>query len=110
MNVRSTFLALAATFAAAAFTAGPAAARTGSVTIGYGDLNLASQAGREALNRRIDGAADQLCGDFAPLELKMNALSRTCRAEILADARAQLARVIVVDDQLASITVSRAAI
>lgn len=106
MKVRSTFLALAAALAAAS---SPAAAQAGSVTIGFGDLNLASQAGRDALSRRIDGAADRLCGDFSPLELKMNALSRTCRADILADARAQLARVIV-DDQLASITVSRAVI
>lgn len=110
MNLRSTFLALAATLAAAAFTASsPAAAQTDSVTIGYGDLNLASRAGRQVLDRRIDGAADQLCGAFAPLELKANALSRACRADVFAEARAQLARVIV-DDQLASITVSRAVI
>jgi len=106
MSPRSTFLALAA--AAAAATT-PAVAQTNSVTIGYGDLNLASQAGRNVLDRRIDGAARQLCGDFSPLELKMVALGRTCRAGVLADARAQLARVIV-DDQLAAITVSRAAL
>ena len=104
---RSTFLALAAVAAVAVAT--PAAAQADSVTIGYGDLNLASQSGRQALNRRIDGAADQLCGDVAPLQLKANAMSRTCRADVVADARAQLARVIV-DDQFASITVSRAAI
>jgi UrcA family protein len=109
MNVRSTFLALAATLAAAAFTATPASAQTDSVTIGYGDLNLASQASRAVLDRRIDGAADQICGEAAPLQLKLNALGRTCRADVLAEARAQLARVIV-DDQVASITVSRAAV
>jgi len=104
---RSTFLALAA--AAAASLAAPAVAQGDSVTIGYGDLNLASQAGRAALNQRIDGAARQLCGESSPLELKRVALGRTCRAGVLADARAQLARVIV-DDQFASITVSRAAL
>lgn len=102
---RSTFLALAATLAAAT----PAAAQTDSVTIGYGDLNLASEAGRAVLDQRIDGAARALCGQFSPLELKMTALSRTCRAAVHADARAQLARVIV-DDQFASVTVSRAAL
>ena len=104
---RSTFLALAA--AAAAAIATPAAAQADSITIGYGDLNLASQAGRAALDQRIDGAAQQLCGTYSPLELKMAALNRTCRAGVLAEARAQLARVIV-DDQFASITVSRAAV
>ncbi|HEV2816454.1 MAG TPA: UrcA family protein [Allosphingosinicella sp.] len=104
---RSTFLALAA--AAAAAIATPAAAQADSVTIGYGDLNLASQAGRAVLDQRIDGAARQLCGEFSPLELKMLTLSRTCRASVHADARAQLARVIV-DDQFAAIAVSRAAL
>lgn len=103
---RSTFLALAAAMVAAVAT--PAAAQTDSVTIGYGDLNLASQAGRAALDRRIDGAARTVCGRASPLELKTIALGRTCRAEVLADARAQLARVIV-DDQYASLAVSRAA-
>jgi UrcA family protein len=102
---RSTILALAAAAAAAAT---PAIAQNGSVTIGYGDLNLASQAGRNVLDRRIDGAARQLCGEVSPLELKRIALGRTCRAGVLADARAQLARVIV-DDQFASLAVSRAA-
>jgi UrcA family protein len=103
---RSTFLALAA--AAAATLASPAVAQAESVTIGYGDLNLTSQAGRAALDQRIDGAARQLCGESSPLELKRVALGRTCRAGVLADARAQLARVIV-DDQFASLIVSRAA-
>ena len=103
---RSTFLALAA--AAAATLAAPAVAQGDSVTIGYGDLNLTSQAGRTALDQRIDGAARQLCGGASPLELKRVALGRACRAGVLADARAQLARVIV-DDQFASLSVSRAA-
>jgi UrcA family protein len=91
MKVR--FLALAVL--AAAFTTGlgvsPAMAETASVTIGYGDLNLASRAGRAALDQRIDGAARQLCGESSPLELKMVALGRSCRAGVLADARSQLA-------------------
>jgi UrcA family protein len=103
---RSTILALAA--AAAAAVAAPALAQTDTVTIGYGDLNLASQAGRAVLDQRIDGAARQLCGEASPLELKRVALGRSCRAGVLADARAQLARVIV-DDQFASLAVSRAA-
>jgi UrcA family protein len=106
MKVRSTVLALAAGLAAAVAT--PAMARADSVTIGYGDLNLASRAGRNVLDQRIDGAARQLCGEVSPLQLKMVALGRSCRAGVLAEARAQLARVIV-DDQFASLSVSRAA-
>lgn len=113
MSVRSTLLAVAAVAAATLMTGAavsPAMAQTPeSVTVGFGDLNLANPAGREALDRRIDSAARQICGEYAPLELKMIALGRACRAEVLADARAQLARVIV-DDDFASIEVSRAAL
>lgn len=113
MSVRSTLFAVAAVAAAILMTGAavsPAIAQAPeSVTIGFGDLNLANPAGREALDRRIDGAARQICGEYAPLELKMIALGRVCRAEVLAEARAQLARVIV-DANFASIQVSRAAL
>ena len=32
-------------------------------TVAYGDLNLASPAGIEAFNRRVEAAAKQVCGD-----------------------------------------------
>ena len=87
----------------------PRPRQTDSVTIGYGDLNLASQAGRAALDQRIDGAARQLCGEASPLELKMVALGRACRAGVASPMPARSSPAVIVDDQFASLTVSRAA-
>ncbi len=52
------------------------------------------------LDRRIDGAARQLCGASSPLDSRWSRWP-ACRAGVLADARAQLARIIV-DDLLAA--------
>lgn len=114
MSPRSTFLALAAVAAATLSfaAASPAIARTGSVAIGYGDLNLASQAGRAVLDRRIAGAAGQVCDGFASRELKMIMLGRACRAEVIAAAHEQVSGLLAAagaSGQYASITVSRAA-
>jgi len=113
MSVRSIIFALAAVAAASLMTGAaisPAMAQTAeSVTVSFGDLNLASQAGRDVLYRRVSNAAREVCGNFALRELKLNAMSRACRADAIADARTQLARVIVSDDY-AAIRVSRAAI
>lgn len=86
-------LALAAStaaFAATSLTVCPAAAQTAptSVAVEYGDLNLASDAGRAAFDNRIAFAARQLCGDYLHTELKWAALSRTCQQGVIADARA----------------------
>jgi len=105
MFVRSTFLALAALAAA------PAVAQTpDSVAVGYSDLNLSSTAGREVFARRIDYAARQVCGEFQPLQLKMIAMSRVCRANAIAAAEAQLGQNLAGEStQLASLDVRRAA-
>jgi UrcA family protein len=111
MIVRSTFFALAAVAAAILATGvaiSPAVAQTDSVSVGYGDLNLASPAGRGALDRRIAGAARQVCGEYRPLELKMIALSRACRADVLAAARGQRS-VSAAGRQFSALAVSRAA-
>ena len=67
MRVRNAFLALAATAAAFATTGvgvSPAFARgIDVVTVGYSDLNLASETGRRALDNRIDAAIDIVCSD-----------------------------------------------
>jgi len=53
-------------FAAAALAMAPSVAYAGSeqrtTGVVYSDLNLASDAGREELDRRIDRAAKQVCG------------------------------------------------
>ena len=50
---------------AALFAAGPAAAQerdTRTTGVTYQDLDLATEAGRSELDRRIDNAARQVCG------------------------------------------------
>jgi UrcA family protein len=94
MKVRSTLFALAAVAAAALMTgiaAGPAMARSPAVAVSYGDLNLASPAGRLRLDRRIALAATQVCGRYDARELLMSSLSRACRDDAIAGARANFA-------------------
>ena len=52
--------------------------------VSYADLNLASDAGRDILDRRIAGAAEQLCGQYRALELGWAAEVKACRAETVA--------------------------
>jgi len=101
--------ALAAAFLSSGFAAAPAAARTvSSVTVSYADLNLAAAAGRAVLDRRIAAAARQLCGQYAPVELKAIALSRACQADVTASARAQRPALATASNNV-SFRVSRAA-
>ena len=65
--------------AAPAFASSPE-----GITVSYADLNLASVAGRDILDRRIAGAAEQLCGQARPVELSWAAAVETCRAETIA--------------------------
>lgn len=88
------------TFAAAlALTAGafatlPAAAAPDSRVVRYDDLNLASPAGVERLERRIEQAARSVCGfsnsRTGPGEF---AASRACLARAKARAREQMAAI-----------------
>ena len=93
MRVRNAFLALAATAAAFATTGigiSPAFARTADVvTVGYSDLNLASSAGRRALDNRIEAAVGLVCDSGESAELRLNAMERACRAEATAAAAPQ---------------------
>ena len=57
--------------------------------VAYGDLNLASSAGREALQRRIEGAARQVCGTTSFRNaggLRTAAANRRCVNEATAAA------------------------
>ena len=63
---KSTLPALA--FALAALSATPVVAQVAhSVAVPYGDLNLGTQAGVAALDRRLDRAVERVCGD-APIQ------------------------------------------
>lgn len=67
----------------------PAAAGPGkSVQVSYSDLNLASAAGKKALERRISRAANVVCGNPAnPRDLVAGAHRKRCVAAALDSAR-----------------------
>jgi UrcA family protein len=83
---------LAAIGASALLLATPALAQEDlmSVEVRTGDLNLASNAGRAQLNRRIFRAMGQICGE-APRSLDIAEAYDSCRTEVLADADAKIA-------------------
>lgn len=60
MRIQSTILALAAV----ALAVPAAASEAGAVSVGvrYNDLNLATKAGQDELDRRLDRAARSVCG------------------------------------------------
>ena len=65
LNFKSRSIAGVATLAATMMTiaiAAPVRAETRSVPVSYADLDLATTAGKSTLDRRIDRAADLVCG------------------------------------------------
>ncbi|MFN3944134.1 MAG: UrcA family protein [Allosphingosinicella sp.] len=111
MIVRNAMFALAACCAAAVATglaAGPAAAQdVGGLQVRHADLNLASPAGRAALDRRIAFAAEQACGDPWTDLLVMQRLARKCQDDAVAAARPQR-DALLSGERFAAITVRRA--
>ena len=111
--------------AAAAFTAGllslgavaaPAFAQeASSITVTYADLNLASPLGRTILDRRIAGAASQLCGTARDIDLNQSAAVDECRQATIDSAQSQrdaavgLRGTVQVSDASKVMRVSRAA-
>ena len=59
------------------------------------DLDLSTQAGRNALDHRLVVAAFEVCGTASDLDLAGKNKVRACRSDVLAKARAQ-------SDQVAS--------
>lgn len=118
MSVRSAYLAAVAGAAAIAQigAAAPAAAQTSeAIVVSYADLNLASRAGRDVLDRRIAGAASQLCGAYQPVELRWAAAVEACQAETIAltqpqrDAAVNLRGTVRISSTSGILSVSRAA-
>ena len=87
MSVRSSVLAAAAV-AASLVTLGaavPAVAQAPEgLYVDYADLNLTTDTGRAVLDRRIAGAAAQLCGFSRSVELGWAAAVEACRADTIA--------------------------
>ena len=85
-----TILILAA--AAATFTAAPALAQdlgAGQVRVGYADLDLSTRSGVRTLDRRIRSAVELACGPISSFDPRGKNIVLDCRAETLAQARAQ---------------------
>lgn len=74
--------------AIAASSIGPAPLTEHSVakTVSYGDLNLASAEGVQALNKRVRKAAEELCTSRGPKPLTTLWAERACMKEAIAGA------------------------
>lgn len=72
----------------------PAAAAAETRAVRYDDLNLASSAGFDRLERRIDNAAREVCGAGSDYRESLILLAETkkCIADAKARAMAQVAR------------------
>ena len=76
---------------ALAAIASPVAAQAELETrvVAVADLDLASDAGRQALDRRLTRAVVEVCGTASDVDLAGKNDVRDCRVRTLADARAQ---------------------
>lgn len=92
--MKQTLLIIAASALAtgALLKAAPAFAETAAPNVRIvqtADLNLASEAGRRALNQRLVIAAHEVCGTASDVDLAGKNQVRACRKAVLADARAK---------------------
>ena len=79
---------------------GPSATRT----VSYADLNLASTAGQQTLNRRIAGAVRSVCSNPMAGQLSERSADRRCAAEARKKAEPQAAAAIRAHTRAASAT------
>lgn len=63
----------------------PAMAQDTSVSVNTGDLDLATEAGRAQLDRRIRKAANKVC-DMGSTGLPMQIAFQVCRSDVLSSA------------------------
>ncbi|HEX8442298.1 MAG TPA: UrcA family protein [Allosphingosinicella sp.] len=81
---------LTALAGAALLAATPAVAQnTASLSVDTADLNLATEAGRAKLDRRLRKAANQVC-DMGTTGLPMQIAFQVCRDDVLASAGQQV--------------------
>lgn len=80
--------AVAATLFAVPAIAGDTEQR--SITVRYGDLNLASEAGAAALAERVNRAAVSVCGPEETRRLEEVLAFKECRFRAIAKARPQM--------------------
>lgn len=86
------FIAGAASIALAlSALAAPAGAQPASVEVEVGDLDLATKSGNDRLQRRLNQAARQICGDFRIMPLRERQQIEECRQDVFANASDQVA-------------------
>jgi len=61
-----------------------------TITVSYSDLNLATPAGRDALDGRVRRAAETLCVEQGVKSLQSEAFARKCVGDALAGAGGQI--------------------
>lgn len=73
---------------------GAGAVQAGTAEVRFGDLNLASAAGRAELDRRIESAARRACAIEVPAATRLEDRTQIqrCKAEVRAQAAAALPR------------------
>ena len=70
----------------------PAAAEEAHVTVSYGDLDIASPAGAEALSQRLQNGIEAACGRADSRDLKVRAAQAACKDAAMTGAVAQLSQ------------------
>jgi len=86
-----------ALFASALLAAPPALAEPSPAAVSIvstADLDLASRAGRERLEKRLITAAHEVCDTASATDLKAVNGERECRAQVLAAARQKIGAII----------------
>jgi len=63
------------------------AAETNSMVVSYADLNLASEAGTQVLQRRITSAAETLCGYQETRQFALVTATKGCRKDAIEGSR-----------------------
>jgi UrcA family protein len=79
-----------------------------SFSVRHADLNLASEAGVRALDRRIHNAASAACGTPSSADARGRQKVETCREEAKAGALAQRSKVIAAARQPSSTSLAAA--
>jgi UrcA family protein len=88
--MKSLILAVfAATLAVAPAPAQSLAAGAGTQVVSYADLDLSSESGRLALDRRIRAAIDAACGTASSADPHGRRAVAACRSDLRAQADAQ---------------------
>jgi UrcA family protein len=80
-----------AAFAAATLIATPALAEDRTIHVSHADLDLHSDAGRNALNRRLAAATEQVCGSYSSVAADELDRVKSCREQARRDIARQLA-------------------